>query len=101
MFTSQGIADERVELMPQKQSFTGHLDTYNMIDIGLDTFPYNGTTTTCEALWMGVPIISLAGTTHVSRVGMSILSNVGVPEFAAETGDAYVEKAYPVQCRGP
>ena len=93
MFTSQGIADERVELMPQKQSFTGHLDTYNLIDIGLDTFPYNGTTTTCEALWMGVPIISLAGTTHVSRVGMSILSNVGVPEFAAETGDAYVEKA--------
>ena len=93
MFTVQGIAGERVELMTQKQSFTEHLDAYNLIDIGLDTFPYHGTTTTCEALWMGVPVISLAGTTHVSRVGMSILSNVGIPELAADTGDAYVEKA--------
>jgi predicted O-linked N-acetylglucosamine transferase (SPINDLY family) len=63
---------------------------YNQIDIALDTFPYNGTTTTCEALWMGVPVITLAGNTHVSRVGMSLLSNVGLREFIANTPEEYM-----------
>jgi predicted O-linked N-acetylglucosamine transferase (SPINDLY family) len=67
-----------------------HLDLYNRIDIGLDTFPYNGTTTTCEALWMGVPVITLAGATHASRVGVSLLSSVGLPELIATTPEEYM-----------
>ncbi|HMK49909.1 MAG TPA: hypothetical protein VK435_07635, partial [Thermodesulfovibrionales bacterium] len=93
MFDAHGIPGERIELMSHKPSYSEHLATYNEIDIGLDTFPYNGTTTTCEALWMGVPVVSLGGTTHVSRVGLSILSNVGIPWLAARTHDEYVRIA--------
>ncbi|MEW6054477.1 MAG: hypothetical protein AB1552_11935, partial [Nitrospirota bacterium] len=67
-----------------------HLTVYNRIDIALDTYPYHGTTTTCEALWMGVPVITLAGSTHVSRVGVSLLSNAGLPELIAKTPEEYV-----------
>ncbi|MEE8428324.1 MAG: hypothetical protein V3S33_02320, partial [Gammaproteobacteria bacterium] len=61
--------------------------------IALDTFPYNGTTTTCEALWMGVPVITLVGEAHVQRVSYSILTNIGKPELAAHTESEYIEKA--------
>lgn len=59
----------------------------------MDTFPYNGTTTTCEALWMGVPVATLAGKTHMSRVGVSLLSNVGLPELIGQTPEQYVQIA--------
>jgi predicted O-linked N-acetylglucosamine transferase (SPINDLY family) len=60
------------------------------VDIALDTFPYHGTSTTCDALWMGVPVVTLAGQSHVSRVGLSLLSNIGLPELVATTVDEYV-----------
>jgi protein O-GlcNAc transferase len=91
--TDKGIPPEKSELLPPEPSTGGHLETYNRIDIGLDTFPYNGTTTTCEALWMGVPVITLAGDIHSSRVGTSLLSNVGLPELVATTHAGYIEKA--------
>jgi protein O-GlcNAc transferase len=93
MFVGRGIAVERIEMMPMKSSFREHLDTYNSIDIALDTFPYNGTTTTCEALWMGVPVVTLSGKTHASRVGTSILSNIGLTDFIAHTPEEYIETA--------
>ncbi|MBM4146919.1 MAG: tetratricopeptide repeat protein [Nitrospira sp.] len=93
LFTQKGVAAERIELLLWQPDTRAHLETYNRIDIGLDTFPYNGTTTTCEALWMGVPVITLAGNTHASRVGMSLLSNVGLPELVAGTPDEYVKIA--------
>ncbi len=93
LFTRWDIEPERIDLISWQQSMREHLDVYNHIDIGLDTFPYNGTTTTCEALWMGVPVITLAGNTHASRVGVSLLSNVGIPELIAETYDEYVDIA--------
>ena len=93
MFAAHGISPERIELISIKLSFTEHLDMYNRIDIALDTFPYNGTTTTCEALWMGVPVVTLAGNTHASRVGMSLLSNIGLPELVAGTSEEYVSIA--------
>ena len=93
LFASRGIADARIELVSLKLSFSEHLDTYNRIDIGLDTFPYNGTTTTCEALWMGVPVIALSGNTHASRVGLSLLTNLGLQELVAGTFEEYMSIA--------
>ena len=55
-------------------------------------FPYNGTTTTCDSFWMGVPVVTLAGKNHVSRVGLSLVSHLGFPEWGVETADAYVAK---------
>lgn len=66
---------------------------YNEMDIALDTFPYHGTTTTCDALWMGVPVIALAGQSHVSRVGLSLLSNTGLPELIATGEEEYAALA--------
>ncbi len=66
---------------------------YQQIDVGLDPFPYGGGTTTCDALWMGVPVISLAGRTAVGRAGLSILSNVGLPELVARTPAEYLRIA--------
>ena len=84
MFTQRGIAAERITLQPSDPS-PKHLESYNLVDIGLDTFPFNGAATTCEAMWMGVPVITLAGTAYHSRVGVSLLSNVGLPELIAKT----------------
>lgn len=74
-------------------SYIDHLAAYGEVDIGLDPFPYHGTTTTCEGLWMGVPVISLQGPAHVSRVGGSLMNAVGLPQFAVESDAAYVETA--------
>jgi predicted O-linked N-acetylglucosamine transferase (SPINDLY family) len=65
----------------------------SQIDIALDTFPFNGFTVTCETLWMGVPVISLVGDCHASRIGLSILSQIGLEFFAASTPAEYVAKA--------
>lgn len=83
----------RVELRGHVADLQGHLAAYGDVDVALDTFPYHGTTTTCDALYMGVPVVSLAGTAHVSRVGASLLSRIGLPELIAETPGAYVQKA--------
>jgi predicted O-linked N-acetylglucosamine transferase (SPINDLY family) len=93
VFQSCGIDASRIECLGFIASVDHHLDQYKRIDIALDTFPYNGTTTTCEALWMGVPVISLVGDRHVSRVGNSLLTTVGLGELIADTQAAYVECA--------
>jgi protein O-GlcNAc transferase len=92
MFTQRGIAEERIALQswdpPPK-----HLESYNQVDIGLDTFPFNGAATSCEAMWMGVPVVTLSGVAYHSRVGVSLLSNVGLSELVAKTPDEYVSLA--------
>ena len=93
LFIRAGIDISRIELVSQVPSIKEHLGFYNRVDIGLDTFPYNGTTTTCEAIWMGVPVVTLAGKSHASRVGVSLLSNVGLPELIAKTSDEYISIA--------
>jgi len=93
LFDKAGIAQDRVELRDRVDDKLDHLAAYDEIDIGLDTFPYNGTTTTCEALWMGVPVVSLIGRLHAGRVGLSLLSAIGHPELAAPTPDAYIAAA--------
>ncbi|UCG46551.1 MAG: tetratricopeptide repeat protein [Phycisphaerales bacterium] len=91
-FERWGVDPARVGLCGWK-SPDQHLQLYGQIDIALDTYPYNGTTTTCEALWMGVPVITLIGQCHASRVGLSILNRVGLEFFAASTPGEYVAKA--------
>ncbi|WP_392533022.1 tetratricopeptide repeat protein [Nostoc sp. C117] len=93
LFAECGIDSRRVKLIGLIPDPNHHLAFYGNIDIALDPFPYHGTTTTCEALWMGVPVITLAGQTHVSRVAVSLLSTVGLPELIASTPQEYVAKA--------
>ncbi|MBG1270968.1 tetratricopeptide repeat protein [Nostoc sp. WHI] len=93
LFADCGIDSRRVKLIGVIPDPNHHLAFYGNIDIALDPFPYHGTTTTCEALWMGVPVITLAGQTHVSRVGVSLLTTVGLPELIAYTPEEYVDKA--------
>jgi predicted O-linked N-acetylglucosamine transferase (SPINDLY family) len=88
-FIKSGVEEERVQLhgfLPRHD----HFSLYRDIDIALDTFPYNGTTTMCESLWMGVPNITLAGQMHAGRVGVSILQQVGLTEWIAASADKYV-----------
>lgn len=92
-FAEVGIPAERVRIEGRKGGVESHLACYNEVDIALDAFPYHGTTTTAEALWMGVPVISLAGSDHRSRVGVSLLTNVGHPEWIANDWDGYVARA--------
>ena len=92
-FAAHGIAADRLELHSSIASLAGHLELYHQIDIALDTYPYHGTTTSCEAMWMGVPVVTLAGKTHASRVGVSLLSNVGLEQLIAQTAEQYVQIA--------
>jgi predicted O-linked N-acetylglucosamine transferase (SPINDLY family) len=92
-FAGHNIAADRLELQGWLVSRANHLALYNEIDIALDTFPYNGTTTTCEALWMGVPVIALAGNTHAGRVGVSILSTLKLKKLIAPSPAQYVKLA--------
>ena len=93
LFMQEGIAKERTEFYQRLPSMEDHLGLYNAIDISLDPFPYNGATTTCEALWMGVPVVTLLGDRHVGRVGASILSNVGLTDFIAHDINSYIDLA--------
>ena len=95
-FGEHGIDADRLDLRERVASPHGHLSLYNNVDVALDTFPYNGTTTTCEALWMGVPVVTLAGTLHAGRVGVSLLNQVGRPEWIAETPGDYMSIALAV-----
>ena len=88
-----GIEPSRVELRGWTSGRDQHLDAYAEIDIALDTFPYNGTTTTCEALWMGVPVVTLAGEVHMSRVGASLLHCAGLDDLVAQDEAQYVRIA--------
>ncbi|TWJ18870.1 O-linked N-acetylglucosamine transferase, SPINDLY family protein [Geobacter argillaceus] len=97
----KGVAADRLELLGHASSVVEQLGGYQRMDIALDTFPYNGTTTTCEALWMGVPVVTLAGRTHVSRVGASLLTTVGLPQFIAETPEEYIEKSVALAMNRP
>jgi predicted O-linked N-acetylglucosamine transferase (SPINDLY family) len=81
---------ERVELLGREQDHRKHFARYCEVDVMLDPFPYHGTTMTCEALWMGVPVVTMAGRSHVSRVGVSLLTQVGLPELIAQTEDEYL-----------
>jgi predicted O-linked N-acetylglucosamine transferase (SPINDLY family) len=91
-FESQGIGEERLQLHGRlgTEAFHGVLGT---IDLALDTFPYAGTTTTCEVLWLGIPVITLEGETSVARSGQALLKLLGLEELIARSEAEYIEKA--------
>lgn len=89
MFAQHGIAPARVTILPRDEGFVAHLERYHAVDICLDTLAYNGTTTSCEAMWMGAPVITLCGDRHASRVGTSLLHNIGLAELVAADEDDY------------
>ena len=90
---ARGIAPERVRMEYTWPIGHHYLTRYHEIDIHLDTFPWSGHTTTCEALWMGIPTLTLLGERHASRLSGTVLRAVGLDEFTAQTGAEYVAKA--------
>ena len=92
-FARHGVPAERLMLVGRIADAGGHLGAYGKVDIGLDPFPYNGTTTTAEALWMGVPVLTLRGDRFIAHVGESMLTSAGLEPWIAADADAYVEKA--------
>jgi predicted O-linked N-acetylglucosamine transferase (SPINDLY family) len=89
-FEKEGVASERISfhrLMPRPK----YLELYHKIDIGIDTFPYNGHTTSLDSYWMGVPVVTLVGKTVVGRAGLSQLHNLGLPELIAHTPEQFIE----------
>ena len=93
VFAGEGIGRDRLRFASRTITKTEHLSAYGGMDIALDTFPYNGTTTTNEALWMGVPVVTLRGIRHVDRVGASLLAAVGLSELVAAAENDYVARA--------
>lgn len=89
-FAAHAVTADRLILIDAVESMREHLALYSRIDAALDPPTYNGTTTTCEALYMGVPVITLAGHVHAARVGASLLTCVGHPKLVAPNGDEYV-----------
>jgi len=88
----EGIASERIDLVAQRPR-PKYMELYHRIDLGLDTFPYNGHTTSLESFWMGVPVVTLVGKTVVGRAGLSQLTNLGLTELVAQTPREYVDIA--------
>lgn len=92
-FAANGVSHDRVELVPFTAGRAEHLVEYNRLALALDCFPYSGTTTTCEALLMSVPVVTLLGQCHRQNVTASILRASGLPELVAESEDAFVQLA--------
>ena len=92
-FKKKGVASDRILLISDKDSFQDHLARYAQADIALDTFPFSGATTTFQALWMGVPVISLMGERFITRMGGSLAAQVGLQSVTAETDGEFVARA--------
>ena len=93
LFAGLGLAPERLELRGHSPTVDAHLASYADVDIALDTYPYTGCTTTADALWMGVPVLSVAGESMVSRQAAAVLAGAGRPEWICGDGQQLVERA--------
>lgn len=93
VFARFGVSADRLVLLGWTDGRNDHLTRYRQIDIALDPFPYNGTITSCDALWMGVPLLTLAGHRHAARVGASLLTAVGLEDLVARDAEDLVARA--------
>ena len=91
-FARDGVEPDRIEFVAHRPR-SEYFRVYDCIDVGLDTVPHNGGTTSLDSFWMGVPVVTLVGQTVVGRAGLSFASNLGLPELVAETPDAFVDAA--------
>jgi predicted O-linked N-acetylglucosamine transferase (SPINDLY family) len=91
-FRRRGVDSARIELVP-RSPYAGYLQSVARADLALDPFPFNGHTTTCDSLWMGVPVVSLAGHTYASRFGSSALATLGLADLIADSVERYLEIA--------
>ena len=92
-FSKDLIKNNQIEILEGQRDKMEHMKMYSKIDLCLDTFPYNGVTTSFEAIWMGLPVLCLSGNNFVSRCGESINKNLGLSEFIAKDTNEYIEKA--------
>ena len=92
-FAAAGVGAERIEFLGQLSERANHLGELGRVDIALDPFPFNGCTTSFEALWMGVPVVTLAGNRFLGRMGASFLTQVGLGDLIASDADSYVATA--------
>lgn len=99
-FTARGIDPGRLDLLPPS-SYNEYLETYHRVDLILDSFPFSGGTTSCDALWMGVPMITCPGETFASRHSLTHLSNIGLTETIAHSQDEYISMAVEWENRLP
>ncbi len=93
VMAAHGIDATRLTLQARQAADSDHLALYNEVDIALDTYPYNGATTTCEALWMGVPVVTRRGRTHTSRMGASLLGAIGRTDWVTDSDDDFARGA--------
>ena len=93
IFADAGVDPTRIDMKVEMESFTNHLKTFSEMDIALDTYPFTGSTTTFEALWMGVPVVTRRGATMASRWGASILHALGLEELVADSEVDYIDLA--------
>lgn len=91
-FSAEGIGEDRIDIIG-RVSDREHFELYNRVHLMLDTFPYNGTTSTCESLWMGRPLVVMEGNRHAARVGVSLMKSIGFTAFCADSMDGYVDLA--------
>ena len=89
-FKDRGVSNERVSIEHYSPSRAEHWKTLSSFDIALDSYPYNGTTTSCDLLWLGVPIISRQGNSHVSRTTSSLLNGVGLDSWVAQSDAHFI-----------
>ena len=91
LFQKKGVLDS-IKFIEREKEFEKHLENYNEIDIALDTFPYNGVTTSFEAIWMGVPVVTMEGYNFNSRCGESINKNLNMEQLIAKDEEDYIQK---------
>jgi len=92
-FGKHGINPERLGFFDNRTHKISHLDCYNFIDMTMDTFPVTGGTTTCDAMWMGVPVVTLAGPSYHQRISHALLSHVGLQELSTNSVDEFVQRS--------
>jgi predicted O-linked N-acetylglucosamine transferase (SPINDLY family) len=91
-FSRHGVPPDRLDIVPRRPREV-YLDLFSRIDVHLDSFPYHGCTTTCDGLWMGVPTVTLAGNAYGSRMGVSLLTQVNLNDFIADSPQQYIDMA--------